>query len=43
MYDLVIESPDYLQSRVNVTVNDGYVKNMFNLSLTPVAKRRRGG
>lgn len=38
MYDLVIESPDYLQSRVNVTVNDGYVKNMFNLSLTPVAK-----
>ena len=38
MYDLVIESPDYLQSRVNVTVNDGYVKNMFTLSLTPVAK-----
>lgn len=38
MYDLVIESPDYLPSRVNVTVNDGYVKNMFNLSLTPVAK-----
>ncbi len=38
MYDLVIESPDYLQSRVNVTVNDGYVKNMFNISLTPVAK-----
>ena len=38
MYDLVIESPQYLQSRVNVTVNDGYVKNMFNLSLTPVAK-----
>ncbi len=38
MYDLVIESSDYLQSRVNVTVNDGYVKNMFKLSLTPVAK-----
>ena len=38
MYDLVIESPDYLQSRVNVTVNDGYVKNMFTLSLTPVTK-----
>ncbi len=38
MYDLVIESPDYLQSRVNVTVGDGYVKNMFNLSLTPVTK-----
>ncbi len=38
MYDLVIESPDYLRSTVNVTVNDGYVKNMFTLSLTPVAK-----
>ena len=38
MYDLIIESPDYLESRVNVTVNDGYVKNMFTLSLTPVTK-----
>ena len=37
MYDLVIDSPGYLQTRVNVTVNDGYVKNMFNLSLSPAA------
>ena len=36
MYDLVITAPDFLETRVNVTVNDGYVKNMFNLSLTPV-------
>ena len=34
MYDLVITAPDFLASTVNVTVNDGYVKNMFNLSLT---------
>ena len=34
IYDLVIQAPDYLETRVNVTVNDGYVKNMFNLSLT---------
>lgn len=38
MYDLVIENANYLQSKVNVTVNDGYVKNMFKLSLTPVHK-----
>ena len=35
MYDLVITAPDFIETRVNVTVNDGYVKNMFNLSLTP--------
>ena len=34
MYTLVIEAPDFLESQVQVTVNDGYVKNMFNLSLT---------
>ena len=28
MYDLVIKTPDYLESRINVTVNDGYVKNI---------------
>ena len=33
-YTLVIEAPDFLESQVQVTVNDGYVKNMFNLSLT---------
>lgn len=38
LYDLVIENSNYLQSKVNVTVNDGYVKNMFKLSLTPVHK-----
>lgn len=38
MYDLVIENSNYLQSKVNVTVNDGYVKNMFKLSLTPIHK-----
>lgn len=38
MYDLVIDNPGYLQSKVNVTVNDGYVKNMFKLSLTPVQR-----
>ena len=34
VYDLVIQAPDFLETRVNVTVNDGFVKNMFNLSLT---------
>ena len=35
MYDLVIEAQGYLPTTVNVTVNDGYVKNMYNLSLSP--------
>ena len=35
MYDLVIEAEEFVSTRVNVTVNDGYVKNMFSLSLTP--------
>ena len=35
MYTLVISSPEFMQNTVNVTVNDGYVKNMFNLSLSP--------
>ena len=34
MYTLVIVAPDFLENQVQVTVNDGYVKNMFNLSLT---------
>ena len=38
MYTLRISAPDYLESNVQVTVNDGYVKNMFNLSLTPIKK-----
>ena len=38
MYTLVIEAPDFLENQVQVTVNDGYVKNMFNLSLTAVQR-----
>ena len=38
MYTLQIIAPDFLDSQVQVTVNDGYVKNMFNLSLTPTQK-----
>ncbi len=37
MYDLVIDAPGFMQTRVNVTVNDGYVKNMFNISVSPAA------
>ena len=38
IYTLVIEAPEFLETQVQVTVNDGYVKNMFNLSLTTVQK-----
>ena len=38
IYQLIITMPDFLRTTVNVTVNDGYVKNMFKLSITPVAK-----
>ena len=38
MYTLVIEAPEFLSSQVQVTVNDGYVKNMFNLSLTGIQR-----
>ena len=38
MYTLVIVAPDFLETQVQVTVNDGYVKNMFNLSLSPVQR-----
>ena len=38
MYTLVITAPEYLESQVQVTVNDGFVKNMFNLSLTSMEK-----
>ena len=38
MYTLVIEAPEFLENQVQVTVNDGYVKNMFNLSLTAVQR-----
>ena len=35
-YSLMIEAPSYFANQVNVSVNDGYVKNMFNLSITPI-------
>ena len=38
MYTLLITAPDFLETQVQVTVNDGFVKNMFNLSVTPVQK-----
>ena len=38
MYSLVVQAPDYLETRVEVTVVDGYVKNMFNISVTGVQK-----
>ena len=38
MYTLVVDAPEFLQTQVQVTVNDGYVKNMFNISLTGVQR-----
>ena len=38
MYTLIINAPEFLETQVQVTVNDGYVKNMFNLSLTGVQR-----
>jgi len=38
MYTLKIVAPDFLENMVQVTVNDGYVKNMFNLSLTGIQR-----
>ena len=38
MYTLVVEAPDFLETRVQVTVNDGYVKNMFNIGVTAAAQ-----
>ena len=35
IYSLVITCDEYMETQVHVTVNDGYVKNMFNLSLSP--------
>ena len=37
MYELIVAADDFLRMTVNVTVNGGFVKNLFNLSLTPVA------
>jgi hypothetical protein len=38
MYMLVVNATEFLETQVNVTVNDGYVKDMFNISLSPVQK-----
>lgn len=38
MYTLVITAPDFLETQVQVTVNDGYIKNMFNLSITTIQR-----
>lgn len=38
IYKLVVDASGYLKMTVNVTVNDGYVKNMFKLSMTPSRK-----
>ena len=35
VYSLVIAGDEFMETQVYVTVNDGYVKNMFNLSLSP--------
>ena len=37
-YTLLISAPDFLENQVQVTVNDGYVKNLFTLSLTTVQR-----
>jgi len=38
LYTLVIAAPDFLENQVQVTVVDGYVKNMFSLSLTEIQR-----
>ncbi|MBR1575596.1 MAG: carboxypeptidase regulatory-like domain-containing protein [Bacteroidales bacterium] len=35
IYNLTIAHDEFLETQVNVTVNDGFVKNLFNLSLSP--------
>ena len=37
-YSLVIIAPECLENRVEVTVNDGYMKNMFNISMTGIQR-----
>ena len=34
MYDLVVRASEYLETRVNVTVSDGYIRNLFNIYLS---------
>ena len=37
VYSLMIACDEYMETQVYVTVNDGYVKNMFKISLSPLA------
>ena len=39
VYTLVISEQNYVTTRVNVTVNNGYVKDMFTISVYPVIRR----
>ena len=39
VYTLVIAADNYVTTRVNVTVNNGYVKDMFTISVYPVIRR----
>ena len=38
LYTLVVEAPGFLGNRAQITVNDGFVKNMFNISLTSMLR-----
>jgi hypothetical protein len=33
-YDLVVVAPDYLETRMGVAIDGGYVRNLFNISLS---------
>lgn len=37
IYELNIKATDYIDSKVNVTIEKGYVVNLFNISLSPKA------
>lgn len=36
IYELIVKAPDFMETRVNVTVNDGYVKNLFSIGLSAI-------
>ncbi|MBP5692096.1 MAG: TonB-dependent receptor [Bacteroidales bacterium] len=39
VYTLVIAADNYVTTRVNVTVNNGYVKDMFTISVYPIIRQ----
>ena len=39
VYTLVIAAENYVTTRVNVTVNNGYVKDMFTISVYPIIRQ----